>query len=104
MRPFSSTPAASRTISRSRSMIDQLAVRVARDDHVEAVRPEVDSGQNVGDGAGGSRSCLSAGRAGGDGRTHAQLSAQAVKEDPQPHVVVAFGLRMTNCAPSSPSR
>ena len=29
---------------------------------------------------------------------------QAVNEDPQPQVVVAFGLRITNCAPSSPSR
>ena len=28
---------------------------------------------------------------------------QAVKLDPQPQVVVAFGFLITNCAPSSPS-
>lgn len=28
---------------------------------------------------------------------------QAEKEEPQPQVEVAFGLRMTNCEPSKPS-
>jgi hypothetical protein len=28
---------------------------------------------------------------------------QAEKDEPQPQVVTALGLRMTNCAPSSPS-
>lgn len=28
----------------------------------------------------------------------------AVNEDPQPQVVAAFGFRITNCAPSRPSR
>ena len=28
----------------------------------------------------------------------------AVNEEPQPQVVAALGLRITNCAPSSPSR
>ena len=31
------------------------------------------------------------------------ISVQTEKEDPQPQVVVAFGLRMTNWAPSRPS-
>lgn|GEM_PF-2899251 len=36
-------------------------------------------------------------------RMKLNLSVQTVKEDPQPQVVVAFGLRMTNWAPCSPS-
>lgn len=32
-----------------------------------------------------------------------QDDAQAENEEPQPQVVVALGLRITNCAPSSPS-
>ena len=64
----------------------QLAVRVARDHHVEAVGPEVDSREDVGQ------------RVGRLGQP-----AQAEKEEPQPQVVVAFGLRITNCAPSRSS-
>jgi hypothetical protein len=30
-------------------------------------------------------------------------SYPAENDDPQPHVVVAFGLRITNCEPSKPS-
>gem|GEM_PF-4349621 len=33
----------------------------------------------------------------------APSSAQAENDDPQPQVLVAFGLRITNCEPSSPS-
>ena len=32
-----------------------------------------------------------------------RAETQTVKLDPQPQVVVAFGLRMTNCAPSRSS-
>lgn len=31
------------------------------------------------------------------------LQSYGLKDDPQPQVVVAFGLRITNCAPSKPS-
>ena len=70
---------------------DQLAVRVTRDHHVEAVGTEIDGGEYVGDGL------RSASR-------HVSERRQAENEDPQPQVVCAFGLRITNCAPSSPSR
>ena len=77
---------------------DELAVRVARDHHVEAVGAEVDRRQDVGDGAvqrGAGRRRGTAARA---------CAVRRVNEDPQPQVVVAFGLRITNCAPSRPSR
>ena len=35
--------------------------------------------------------------------TSAASGDQVEKEEPQPHVVVAFGLRITNCAPCRPS-
>ena len=72
-----------------------LAVRVARDDHVKAVRTEVDGRKDVGYAyrcTGHESSCGTAGE------------AQAANEDPQPQVVLAFGFLITNCAPSSPSR
>ncbi len=43
-------------------------------------------------------------RAVGAGLTRDARMRQVEKEEPQPHVVVAFGLRMTNWAPSRPSR
>ncbi len=64
---------------------DELAVRIPRDDHVKAVGAEIDGGKDVGNHA-----------------AAAHLSVQhsyAENEDPQPQVVFAFGLRMTNWAP-----
>ena len=84
---------------------DELAVRVARHDHVEAVGAEVYRGEDIGD---GSRRGLRAGFlavAEGGGGGHARCGAgQAEKEEPQPQVVEALGFRITNCAPSRPSR
>ena len=37
-------------------------------------------------------------------RTREAERQVAVNEDPQPQVVTAFGFRITNCAPSRPSR
>ena len=70
---------------------DQLAVRVTRDHHVKTVGTEIDRGKYVGDGL------RSASR-------HVKELGQAENEEPQPQVVCAFGLRITNCAPSRPSR
>jgi hypothetical protein len=36
-------------------------------------------------------------------RVHRRHAGQTVKDEPQPQVVFAFGLRMTNCAPLSDS-
>ncbi len=78
---------------------------VARHDHVEAVGAEVDRREDVGDRA---RCGLRVGFlavADGAGRSARDSAArQAEKEDPQPQVVAALGLRITNCAPSRPSR
>ena len=65
----------------------QLPVGMARHHHVEAVAPQIDGGQHVGHG--------------GPGAAHLNDAsdnwhAQAEKEDPQPLVVLALGLRMTN--------
>ncbi len=65
---------------------DELAVRIARHDHVEAVGSEIDRGQDI-----GNLAC-------------ATLRGQTENDEPQPQVVVAFGLRITNCAPSRSSR
>ncbi len=84
---------------------DQLAVRVARDHHVETVGAQVDRGQDVRDGSHrGAGDGFGFGDAGGDGRRDSQGAQAAVNEEPQPQVVAAFGLRITNCAPSRPSR
>ena len=64
---------------------DELAVRVARHDHVKAVGTEIDCREHVRHGA-------TAGHL-ADRRDYAE------NEDPQPQVVLAFGLRMTNWAP-----
>ncbi len=48
---------------------DELAVRVARHDQVEAVRPQIDGGEDAGDGAVGGMGLL--GRSGRDSGTHA---------------------------------
>ena len=75
---------------------DQLAVRIARDHHVKAVGAEVDRRDDfVGDGARGHARAWQ--------RTDWKRD-QTLNEDPHPQVVWAFGLRITNCAPSSPSR
>ncbi len=70
---------------------DDLPVRIAGNDHVETVGPEVDRRQDVGDGLR---------RGAGLRNRHSGRSAgahqAAEKEDPQPHVVAALGLRMTN--------
>jgi hypothetical protein len=63
---------------------DELPVHVTGDDHVKAVGAEIDRRE--------------------DGRHRICAAAHAANEEPQPQVVVAFGLRITNCAPSSPSR
>ena len=66
---------------------DELPVVVTGDDHVKAVRAEIDRREDV-------RHPV---RHGGD-------SARQVENDePHPHVVWAFGLRITNCAPLSDS-
>src|ERR1019366_9668548 len=54
---------------------DELAVRVARDDHVEAVRPQVDSGENIWNGL--SREALARihGRADEGGGAHSSVVA-----------------------------
>ena len=86
---------------------DQLAMGVARHDHVEAVGPKVHGGKDVWHGpwgAAGGGSAFWGSRGGGDLRHARPGDQEAVNEDPQPQVVTAFGLRMTNCAPSSPSR
>src|SRR6202022_892960 len=49
---------------------DELAVRVTRDDHVKAVRPEIDRSEDVGDGAGRIGSGWWLGRADRDSWTH----------------------------------
>ena len=67
----------------------ELAVRMTRDDHVKAVRTEVDGREHIRHDA-----------------TAAHLDrrhSQAENEDPQPQVVLAFGLRMTNWAPCKSS-
>ena len=69
---------------------DQLAVGVAGDDQVETVGAEVDRGQDV--------------RHARRPRLTSDGLCQAANEEPQPQVVVALGLRITNCAPSRPSR
>ncbi len=76
---------------------DQLAVRVARDHHVKTVGTEIHRRDDFEHRGGGATHC------------HARSLPrrerdQALNEDPHPQVVWAFGLRMTNCAPSSPSR
>ncbi len=68
----------------------QLPVAVLGDDEVEAVGAQVDRGQHIGHA--------------GAAATHAIGAGQAAKDDPQPQVVWALGLRITNCAPSRPSR
>ncbi len=87
---------------------DQLAVRVARDHHVEAVGAQVDRRQYIryrARGAGSGTGFAGFGGAGRDSGRHARAAVQAgVKEEPQPQVVAALGLRITNCAPSRPSR
>jgi hypothetical protein len=51
---------------------DELAVRVTRDDHMKAVRPQVDSGENVRQSSGGQASRLL--RSGRDSWTHQKRS------------------------------
>ena len=85
---------------------DDLAVDVARHDHVEAVGAQIDRRQDVGNRMGGHARSRQRREGCGD-RSLCQLRSrghQAVNEDPHPQVVVALGLRITNCAPSSPSR
>ena len=67
---------------------DELPVVVTGDDHVKAVRAEVDRREDVGH---------PVRHGGGSAR-------QAENDEPQPQVVCAFGLRITNCAPSRSSR
>jgi hypothetical protein len=47
-----------------------LAVRITRDDHVKAVRPEIDSREDVGDRAGGICGVGLLGRSGRDSWAH----------------------------------
>jgi hypothetical protein len=61
---------------------DELAMRVPRDDHMETVRAQIDGSEHVGHGT--------------TARHLLDQHFQAEKEDPQPQVVFAFGLRMTN--------
>jgi hypothetical protein len=67
---------------------DELPVGVTGNDQVKAVGSQVDRGQDV-------RHAR---------RATTQDLSHAANEDPQPQVVVALGLRITNCAPSNPSR
>ena len=67
---------------------DELPVVVTGDDHVKAVRAEVYRREDV-------RHPM---RHGGDS------AHQVEKDEPHPQVVWAFGLRITNCAPSRSSR
>jgi hypothetical protein len=76
---------------------DELTVGIACNDHVEAVRSEIDSRQDIGERLRRGAGLRLQGQSGRCGR-------HAVKEEPHPHVVVAFGFRITNWAPSSPSR
>ena len=71
---------------------DELPVRVAGDDHVETVGAQVDRGDDVRD------------FAGHGGQLRLLDRAHIENDEPQPQVVAALGLRMTNCAPSMSSR
>ena len=77
---------------------EQLPVGVPGDDHVETVRAQIYCGEQFGHRTAGGTSHASGGPLGGT------AEGQAVNEEPQPQVVLALGLRITNCAPSSPSR
>ncbi len=81
----------------------QLAVRVARHHHVKAVRSQIDGRNDVGDLA-----ALAQRRYRLNAGTGLWLKSgtppQTLKDEPQPQVVAALGLRMTNCAPSRSSR
>ena len=67
---------------------DQLAVRVARDHHVKTVGAQIYRGKDVGNDTTPAHLAVVSGGA-----------RQAENEDPHPQVVLAFGFRMTNCAP-----
>ena len=71
---------------------DELPVRITGDDHVKTVGAQIDRGDDVRDfaGHGGQQQLLE--------RAHIE------NDEPQPQVVAALGLRMTNCAPSMSSR
>jgi hypothetical protein len=67
---------------------DELPVVVTGDDHVKAVRAEIHRREDV-------RHPV---------RHDGGSVRQVEKDEPQPQVVCAFGLRITNCAPSRSSR
>ena len=65
--------------------------------HVETVGAEIDRGKDLRGFDGGCGF--------GIGQDHRpSVSAYTENEEPQPQVVVAFGLRMMNCAPDKSSR
>ena len=78
----------------------ELPVRIAGDNQMKAVGAEINGREHLGNG-GRWRSCHE-GAAWEPGERAG--SGQAENEDPQPQVVAAFGLRITNWAPSRPSR
>jgi hypothetical protein len=64
--------------------------------HVETVGAEIDRGKDL--------RGIDHGRGFGIGQHHGpSVSAYTENEEPHPHVVVAFGLRMMNCAPDKSS-
>ena len=71
---------------------DELPVRIAGNDHVKTVGAQIDRGDDVRD------------FAGHDGQQELLGRAHMENEEPQPQVVAALGLRMTNWAPSMSSR
>ena len=71
---------------------DELPVRVTGDDHVETIGAQIDRGDDVRD------------FAGHGGQQQLLEKAHVENDEPQPQVVAALGLRMTNCAPSMSSR
>ena len=71
---------------------DELAVRVTRDHHMKTVGAQIDRGKDVGNDTTPAHLAVVFGR-----RRYAE------NEDPHPQVVLALGLRMTNCAPSRSS-
>lgn len=76
---------------------DQLTVTITGDDQVKAIRTQIDRCEDPGIGA----------RRAWHSRQYRWLPTHywaAVNDEPQPQVVTALGLRITNCAPSSPSR
>ena len=85
-------------------------MRIAGNDHVEAIGAQIDGGDDVGDfGTRHERAFEYWIHEVGNRLPACKCTArtcrrcQVENDEPQPQVVAAFGLRMTNCAPSMSS-